>query len=299
MTDTNDISSSDYHQIVRDVREAVRSTIPADATVLVISRGDDELLDLGDGRRAWHFPRLQDGKYSGYHPKDSAAALAHLDEWRMRGAQYLVLPATGFWWLEYYGDFASNLRRGHGVVYQDDSCIIFRLGSEGQASAALGATDRVVPHLKELVNRLLPDDARVAVVSSGDSRLVQLGGRNAMHFPATLTDPETDGSSDGGPEIAELDRLREEGLEYLVIPDVSPSWLDLHPQFVGEVDRRYRCIARRRNVCVVFSLQEIKASESEAEDESDNPRREGLWSRITRWLGFNRDNSNQAAERTT
>ena len=33
-----------------------RSRVPADATVLVISRGDDHLLDLG-GLAAWHFPQ--------------------------------------------------------------------------------------------------------------------------------------------------------------------------------------------------------------------------------------------------
>jgi hypothetical protein len=178
MTDTHEISPEDYKQILQQVREAVRGAVPADATVLVISRGDEELLSMG-GRTAWHFPRLQDGTYSGYHPEDSSDALAQLDEWRTRGAQYLVLPATSFWWLDFYGDFASTLRQGHGVVFEDDSCVIFHLGGELQSIGSFESAERVTPHVTELVDRLLPDDARVAVVVPRGSAHLTLMARSA------------------------------------------------------------------------------------------------------------------------
>jgi hypothetical protein len=288
MTDAHDaheISPEDYKQVLGKVREAVGGAIPADATVLVVSRGDEELLEL-DGRTAWHFPRGQDGKYSGYHPKDSDAALAHLDEWRIRGAQYLVLPATGFWWLDFYGDFASTLRRGHGVVFEDDSCIIFRLGGELLSTAAFETAERVAPHVTELVERLLPDDARVAVVSSGHERLVQLGSRAVVDFPPMLTNGDSDLHGIGA-EIAALERMREDGVEYLVVPHISPSWLDLHPNFVGEVERRFPCVARRRNVGLVFAL----AGAGSPTDETGGGQRlrHGLMSRLADWLaGGNR-----------
>ena len=257
------------------------AAIPADATVLVISRGDEELLKL-DGRTTWHFPRLHDGKYSGYHPKDSPAALAHLDEWRIRGAQYLVLPATGFWWLDFYGDFASTLRRGHGVVFEDDSCIIFRLGGEAQSAAAFETAEQVTPHVTELVDRLLPGDASVAVVSSGDERLVQLGGRAVVDFPPMLTNADSADSHESSTEIAALERMRGDGVEYLVVPYISPSWLDLHPDFVGEVERRFPCVARRRNVGSVFALAD--AGSPTDETDSGQRLRTGLVSRLARWL---------------
>ena len=47
--------------------------IPRNATVLVVSRGDVELLRIGP-RRALHFPQDEFGGYAGYHPQDSAAA---------------------------------------------------------------------------------------------------------------------------------------------------------------------------------------------------------------------------------
>ena len=280
MTDTHQISPDDYQRIVHQVREAVRTATPAGATVLVISRGDEELLKLS-GRRAWHFPRLGDGEYSGYHPKNSPDALAHLDEWRIRGAQYLVLPATSFWWLDFYSDFASALRRGYGVVFEDASCIIFGLGAEAQFAAGFQTADQVAPHVTELVDRLLPSDASVAVVASGDKRLVQLGGRVVVDFPPMPTDSGS-AAHDNGMEIAALERMRGDGVEYLVVPYISPSWLDLHPDFVGEVERRFPCVARRRNVGSVFVLADVGSPADEAN--GGQRLRTGLAGRLARWL---------------
>jgi hypothetical protein len=253
LSGSGEISAEDYRKILERTREAIEANVPSEATVMVVSRGDDELLELED-RTGWHFPRSQDGKYAGHHPVDSAAALAHLDQWRTRGAQYLVLPATGFWWLEYYSDFAASLRRGHGVAYQDESCIIFRLGGEGQSAAAVQATHRVLPHLTEFVDCLLPANAKVAVVSSGDERLVELGNRVAVHFPPNFLGTDGSDSHDIGQEIEALEQLREEDFEYLVIPHISPSWLDLHPDFFEAVERRYPCVASRHSICSVFEL---------------------------------------------
>jgi hypothetical protein len=264
LSGSSEISAEAYQQILERTREAVKAAVPAESTVMVISRGDEELLKLED-RTAWHFPRLQDGKYAGHHPVDSRAALAHLDEWRTRGAQYLVLPATGFWWLEYYSDFAANLRRGHGVAFQDESCIIFRLGGEAQSAAAGHATHRVLPHLTELIDQLLPDTAKVAVISSGDERLVQLGNRITAHFPPTFLGTDGSESHHSDQDISALEEMREQGFEYLVIPYISPSWLDLHPEFFDAVERRYPCVAQRRNVGSVFELPEFMDGEENAE----------------------------------
>ena len=251
MTHTDETTTVDYAAVVRGTLDAVRQSIPPDATVLVVSRGDEQLLEL-DERIAWHFPRDADGNYVGYHPSDSAEALAHLDQWRLRGAQYLVLPATLFWWLDYYGDFAQNLRAGHGAVFEDDSCVVFRLAGEGLSAAGLDAAERVSRPLAELVDLLLPPGASIAVVSSGDERLVRLSGRTAAHFPPDLF--QIPGGDADGDVLAALAQMRADGLEYLVVPDMAPSWLDLHPDFLPELERRYTCVARRTDVCSVFAL---------------------------------------------
>ena len=280
MTHTDETATVDYDAVVRGTREAVAHSVPADATLLVVSRGDEQLLQLED-RIAWHFPRGADGKYVGYHPADSAAALAHLDEWRLRGAQYLVVPATLFWWLEYYEDFAHNLRTGHGVVFEDESCIIFRLGTQSLSAAGLDAAERISRPLADLLDRLLPAEAGVAVVSSGDERLVRLSGRTAAHFPPTQSETLTD-QRDSSQALAALEQMRQEGVEYLVVPHMAPSWLDVHPDFLGEVERRYPCVAYRNDVCSVFALSGPAAQSTVASGDNAPPK--GWAARFAQWF---------------
>jgi hypothetical protein len=116
-----------YRQLIHRLRQEVRRLTPTEATVVVVSRGDPELLKLF-GRRGWHFPQSETGVYAGYHPADSAAAIAHLEAMRAKGGEYLVFPATGHWWLEYYGAFKRHLERTYRLLYQsNDTCSIFAL----------------------------------------------------------------------------------------------------------------------------------------------------------------------------
>jgi GT2 family glycosyltransferase len=131
--------SSSYEELRRRVRQAVDETVPSGATVLVVSKGDEDLLDLG-GRRAWHFPRSGDGVYAGHHPADSAAAVEHLEELRRAGAEYLLLPSTAFWWLDHYGEFDDFLTRRHRAIFASDDCRVYRLsGSDVDRNACEAA----------------------------------------------------------------------------------------------------------------------------------------------------------------
>jgi GT2 family glycosyltransferase len=122
-----------YRHLVERVRTAVVEAVPAGAEVLVVSRGDRELVKL-ERRAARHFPQDCDGRYLGHHPRDSDEAIARLEDLRGGGAEYLVLPATAYWWLEHYRDFAEHLRRRYPVT-DLDVCSIYRLGAEHAAQA--------------------------------------------------------------------------------------------------------------------------------------------------------------------
>lgn len=98
-----------YRYLVEQVRAAVAERVPAGERVLVVSRGDRELVDLGEVE-ADHFPQDDQGRYLGHHPRDSEDALARLEELRRAGAGYLVLPATSRWWLDHYEGLAEHLR---------------------------------------------------------------------------------------------------------------------------------------------------------------------------------------------
>ncbi len=126
------IASSDlvehigYRDLLKQIRYATNTALPPNAKVLVISKGDDELLEL-NGRQAGHFPQGEDGGYAGYHPADSAEAIAHLKELQANGSEYLVFPNTAFWWLDYYTEFHQYLNAHHRRVWENEHCIIYQL----------------------------------------------------------------------------------------------------------------------------------------------------------------------------
>jgi glycosyltransferase involved in cell wall biosynthesis len=122
---------SGYQGLVRSIREVVRTALPDEATVIVVSKGDNELLKL-DGKRAWHFPQNEEGVYAGYHPADSAEAIAHLEELRAKGGEFLLFPGTAFWWLEEYGAFDRHLEGRYRCVWHDDLCIVYELSASNE-----------------------------------------------------------------------------------------------------------------------------------------------------------------------
>jgi hypothetical protein len=94
--------------------------------VIVVSRGDDTLLDLG-GRPGWHFPQDPDGTWAGSYPADSEQAIVHLETLRARGGDFLLFPSTAFWWLEHYHGFREHLEERFPVVHRDACCVIYAL----------------------------------------------------------------------------------------------------------------------------------------------------------------------------
>jgi GT2 family glycosyltransferase len=122
-----------YRHLVDRIHAAVAEQIPAGERVLVVSRGDRELVELG-AVDASHFPQADDGGYLGHHPHDSEDALARLEALREAGAAYLVLPATAGWWLEHYEGFAERLRE-RCVATELGFCTIYRLAPLRESAA--------------------------------------------------------------------------------------------------------------------------------------------------------------------
>jgi colanic acid/amylovoran biosynthesis glycosyltransferase len=119
-------------RLARDVerRESIRAAkalvariVPRRDPILIVSRGDPALLELG--REAWHFPQTADGEWLGHHPASSVEAIAQLEELRSLGACFLLFPRTALWWLEHYRGLRDHLesryvRSGdarHGAIF--------------------------------------------------------------------------------------------------------------------------------------------------------------------------------------
>jgi hypothetical protein len=129
----------EYRRLVERVCVTVDACVPQDGRVLVISRGDDALLQLG-GRKAGHFPQLNDGTYLGHHPADSAEAIEHLESLVARDYDYLVVPSAAYWWLDHYTEFREYLERHFALAAAPDApCLVICLQEQAAlASAAHG-----------------------------------------------------------------------------------------------------------------------------------------------------------------
>jgi hypothetical protein len=116
-----------YYELIARVRNVVRDLLPDGATVLVTSKGDDQLISFGS-QRGWHFPQTAEGEYAAAHPGDSAEAIAALEQMRSKGAEYLLIPQTAFWWLETYAEFRTHLESHYRLLLRrENTCVLFCL----------------------------------------------------------------------------------------------------------------------------------------------------------------------------
>ncbi len=120
-----------YDASTRRIAELVAERLPGEATIAVISRGDQRLLEVS-GAAARHFPESAPGVWAGYHPGDSAEAVAALEEMRAGGIDYLLVPEASLWWLDHYEGFRAHLESNYSEVVRDEkACVIFSLNGDG------------------------------------------------------------------------------------------------------------------------------------------------------------------------
>ena len=117
----------DQESVADRLRQFASAACPRGARILVVSKGDERLVTLR-GQAGLHFPQDAHGTYAGFHPLDSAWAIAHLEELIKLGAEYLLLPAAAFWWLTHYGGLREHLASAATpVAYQPDLGLLLRL----------------------------------------------------------------------------------------------------------------------------------------------------------------------------
>ena len=110
---------------------SIVASVPDGARVLVVSRGDDDLVEL-PGRTGYHFPMAPGGGYAGYHPADSRDAIEHLEQLRAIGAEYIAFPSPSLWWLEHYAELREFLESsGRETSESASPCKVFALVHPG------------------------------------------------------------------------------------------------------------------------------------------------------------------------
>src|SRR5215212_9242001 len=125
--DTEVLKQIKDRRLANRLRETIQAKLPAGATALVVSKGDESLF-LSDWLQCWHFPQNTDGDYAGFHPADSGSAIIQLEALRAKGADYLVIPCASLWWLDYYKRFRDYLHHRYREFHcEHDVCVIYAL----------------------------------------------------------------------------------------------------------------------------------------------------------------------------
>jgi hypothetical protein len=132
----------EYNQMCVSISDVVSRVVPEGATVLVVSKGDDSLLQFG-ARSGQHFPQNEAGEYAGYHPTSGAEAVSELERLQVRGAGYLVIPEPFFWWLESYPELAAYLQGHAGPLWSDGHCLIYALAASSAQPESPALTERM------------------------------------------------------------------------------------------------------------------------------------------------------------
>ncbi len=280
------LAASAYQELVGRIQGWVQDVVPADEATVVVSRGDESLLQLG-ARPSLHFPRLPDGRYAGHHPADSDAAVAELEGLREQGAAYLVLPNTAFWWLDFYDGFARHLQENYETVLSNDDCRIYRLlqGGPRPADTALVGSSRIPVTIRangrilsQFLDTILPSGARTVVLNSSTAP-VPSGTEAWQPPPAAITDQQATAD--------ELVGLARRGVEFLVIPSTAFDWVKLHPALAQALRAGPRLVTRQKYICEIYELNaapiapapvaqpEVRSEPPRPRSTEENPARAG------------------------
>ena len=251
------LGATEYAELVSRVRSEVAAAVPAGAAALVVSKGDAELLAM-PGVAAAHFPQAASGEYAGHHPRDGATATAELEALRRDGAEYLVIPATARWWLDFYEELAEHLAsRAELVADVPDACLIYGLGRRmacapaPPAAAPPGPPEATIEQMRDFLQKLFPDDCRLVVLEAVDGIATALAPLRAARLPAEADPQPSD-------LFARLDGYVEAGAQYLVVPRSSDRWLEHQDGLEDQLEESLRKVADQRHLCRVFEINAVR-----------------------------------------
>lgn len=133
-----------------------------------------------------------------------------------------------------------------------------KIHEDASSSALPTAYDGVVRDLPPLVARETEAGSTILVVSKGDDRLLRIEGRSGWHFPRTA-DGRYAGyhPADSEEAVAHLERLRQQGADYILFPQTSLWWLDHYSGLKRHLEAKYE--ARSTELGALFDVRTPRA----------------------------------------
>jgi hypothetical protein len=241
-----------YRALVDHLRAFIPTVLREGSDVLVVSRGDDALLQL-TGLVARHFPQVDDGRYAGHYPADSDAAIRHLESLRSKGSQFIVFPEPSMWWLDHYADLGRHLRERYREVHRGADCAIFDLSGPRSGEDAVPAGGDYLRHaiwtqLATLLDAVLPPDADVALVSREPAPGL-LGHRTVHHILVDFAEGRV-ADANGQSVVFAVRAVTRAGVRFVVVPWEGDD--QIFEVISNAIQTRYRRILRHRRVCALF-----------------------------------------------
>lgn len=140
--------------------------------------------------------------------------------------------------------------------------LLARLPAPGDALPAPTAPSQldystIIERVRACVAEVVPVGSTIAVVNKGDMALLRHDRRAAQHYPQA-----SDGSyagfypSDSTGAIAQLERARESGVEFFILPATSFWWLEHYEGLRRHLDTRYKVALRCDDACLIYDLRE-------------------------------------------
>jgi hypothetical protein len=114
---------------------------------------------------------------------------------------------------------------------------------------------KMIAQVRQHVAATIPAPSRLLVATYGDDALLVLGDHQAEPFPRSapgISADYTDISDDDA--IAQLEALRGDGAEFLVVPSPALPWLANHPGLSRHIEDRYAAASRERGVATIYAL---------------------------------------------
>jgi hypothetical protein len=113
----------------------------------------------------------------------------------------------------------------------------------------------IMTKIRRAMRGVAPPDAKVLVCADGEDGYLQLDGRKTSHFPQSPEGTYVGNNvADSAGAIAQIERLRDKGAEFLLVPATSDWWLSYYPEFGAYLRTRHEEIAAEERVFQLFSL---------------------------------------------
>lgn len=242
-----------YSELVARLHLTVPAILPPSACVLVVSRGDDELLGI-PGMQGRHFPQAADGRYAGHYPADSEAAIEHLEAHQRGGATHLLFPATSMWWLEHYEGLRRYLDDKCEVIRRDEDCVIYWLATGPTSSENAPAASEHWCAVSALLDAVLPEDAEVLILTAAPTATPDRIGHRAARISAVSAD------EDGRCGRADYQQLGIKTAKdaatrprFVLVPHGLPGTCE-DASYLLPLDVTYRIVLRHRALCTVLEI---------------------------------------------